>query len=554
MLLRARPRVLFTVGLMILGALLMACAPAAAPTTPARPTGEAKAEPKYGSWVHVAQSGYKAPHLDPHQTLIGAFHGQVGLAYSGLIRYKSDGDVSQLDYKIVSDLAERWEIPNDTTYIFYLRKGSKWHNIPPVNGREFTADDVVYSLNRIRTPGWVHAFMLEVADKIEAVDKYTVKITTKEPSASFLNFVANGYISMVAKEAVDPVQGLRTGPTIGTGAFILDFFDPNIGVHLKKNPDFYEPGLPYLDGVKHIQIPDASARLAAFRTKQIDSLGVTKVEREALIKQFPDLNIKEGVRGWSSDQFGLKVDHPPFSDVRVRAAVSKALDRETMIETVYFGEGWFTLAFPLPEANWNLSEEEFKKAWAYDLAGAKKLMEEAGYKDGFKTTLICANYGTQYISMCEMIVDYLKAINIAAAIKIIDQGTYTERVFRQGGEFEMYYGPQGTMSEADMWLSGYYHSKGNRNANVINDPKLDKMIEEQRRTVDPAKRKPILQDILRYLLQQNYHLHVRGSVSSTAYWPYYNNRIMNADYPTARGYRHVWLDKDDPSFKGRAAD
>ena len=153
-------------------------------------------------------------------------------------------------FPLEGDLAESWTQPNETTYVFKLRKGVRWQNKPPVNGRELTAEDVVYSVERFRTvKGNANAYMLASLDKVEALDKYTVKFTLKEPYVWFLDMLANPMaVAIIAKECVEKFGDLKKPESVvGTGPWMLDSYRPNVGYTLVRNPGYFVPGLPYIE-------------------------------------------------------------------------------------------------------------------------------------------------------------------------------------------------------------------------------------------------------------------------------------------------------------------
>ena len=136
--------------------------------------------------------GYDPPHFDHHLTLNFKTNTTLSFAYSTLVRYKVGSDVRPGTFTVEPHLAERWEQPDDTTYIFHLRQGVKWHNKPPLNGRELVADDVKFTYDRFLTEqGNPLRFMLESVDRIEVVDRYTVKFVLKEPFVWLVNVLAN---------------------------------------------------------------------------------------------------------------------------------------------------------------------------------------------------------------------------------------------------------------------------------------------------------------------------------------------------------------------------
>src|SRR5207237_1784029 len=172
-----------------------ATAPAAAPATPTAPAI------KRGRTIRTGHAS-TYPHLDPHQTTSSFTAGYgVGLWFSRLV--KVDVRVPVPATIPVPDLAESWEQPDDTTYLFKLRANARWQNISPVNGRAVTVDDLLYSLDRIRTPGFPNASALGAVAKIEAVDRMTIKLSLSRPGADFLVDLSGGNNAILAKENVE---------------------------------------------------------------------------------------------------------------------------------------------------------------------------------------------------------------------------------------------------------------------------------------------------------------------------------------------------------------
>jgi peptide/nickel transport system substrate-binding protein len=173
-----------------------------------------------------------------------------------------------------TNLAERWEAPDDTTYLFYLRQGVKWHNKPPVNGRELVAEDVKFTVDRFLTEqGNPERQLLESVDRLEVVDRYTVKFLIKEPFVWLLDILASAICMwVIAPEVAAKYGDLKKVETaIGTGPFLLERYEPNVKTVFKRNPDYFRPGLPYVDGVEWLVVEDESTGLAMYRTGQIDA-------------------------------------------------------------------------------------------------------------------------------------------------------------------------------------------------------------------------------------------------------------------------------------------
>jgi len=239
---------------------------------PAASWGAEAGPPKRGGILHAR--GWDPPHFDPHLTRAFMTHTALSFVYNKLLRHKVGPEVQPGTFIVEPDLAERWESPDDTTYIFYLRQGVKWHNKPPVNGRELVAEDVKFSFDRFLTvPGNPERQLLESVDRVEVVDRYTVKFLLKEPFVWLLDILANAMcVWIVAPEVGEKYGDFKKVETaIGTGPFLLEHYEPNVKTIFKRNPDYFRQGLPYIDGVEWLVVPDESTGLAMYRTGQLDT-------------------------------------------------------------------------------------------------------------------------------------------------------------------------------------------------------------------------------------------------------------------------------------------
>ena len=307
--------------------------------TPQALWAEAVGPPKRGGTLRVW--GYDPPHFDPHLTINGKTHTTLSFVYSTLVRHKVGAGVQPGTFSIEPHLAERWEALDDTTYVFHLRKGVKWHNKPPVNGRELVAEDVKFTFDRFLTEkGNVDRYVLESVDRVEVVDRHTVKFLLKEPYVWLINVLANPRsMWIIAREVVEQFGDLKKSQTaIGTGPFLLERYEPNVKTVFKRNPDYFRAGLPYVDGVEWLVLDDESTGLAMYRTGQIDCgpwhwWAVRQADLETLKKTHPHLIYQDFLSNVTGAIF-MRTDMPPFNDVRVRRAISHAIDRQGLIEAV----------------------------------------------------------------------------------------------------------------------------------------------------------------------------------------------------------------------------
>src|SRR5882672_11944932 len=221
----------------------------------ASPIGASAQQPKSGGVFRIGIPD--PPALDPHQVVNFLPQTVASLAYSHLLRFPAGPEqTSSTDFRILPDLAEKWEATSPTTFVFTLRRGVRFHKKPPVNGREVTADDVKYSLDRFRTRSPMKA-RFEPVQSIDVIDRYTVRIVLKEPFAPFLNHIASAsHTAILPREAEEKFKDFnQPEAVIGTGPFVLKSYEKGVRVVFERNPDYFMKGLPYLDGVTFEIVP-----------------------------------------------------------------------------------------------------------------------------------------------------------------------------------------------------------------------------------------------------------------------------------------------------------
>ena len=457
------------------------------------------------------------PHWDPYLTL--AFRTQVPYTFthSRLLRHKAGPSVAPGSFTIEGDLAESWTQPDETTYVFRLRKGVRFHPKPPVNGRELTADDVVYSLERFRTiKGNPQAYMLAVIDRVEALDRYTVKVTVKEPFAWFLDMIANPMtLAIVARECVEKFGDLkRPEAVVGTGPFMLEGYEPNVGFTLVRHPAYFQPGLPHVDRVDVTIDDDNASRLSAFLAGKYD-LGwenagaIARTDWNAIRDQLkrlrPTLRTAELPSNVAYRVF-MRTDKAPFSDVRVRRALSLAMNRQELIDAVADGAGRANGAVPLGLRDWALPVDQLGEGaryYRYDPVEARRLLAEAGYPRGFATVMDFNNYGSSFMDdAIALILKDLKAVGVDARLNTKEYGAYIAT--SATGNYEgMYYGATPFL-DPDSYLYTNYYPGHPRNVAKVNDPVLTDLLVRQRRTLDPQARKRQIHDIQRHVAVQQW--------------------------------------------------
>ena len=413
--------------------------------------------------------------LDPAKTTIGDEYVYVHLVFNGLSRIEPDMTVKP-------DLAESWAASDDLkTWTFKLREGVKFHH-----GRVLDAEDVVATMKRILDPatGSRARTNLSMVDKVAAVDARTVRFDLNIPYAGFADIFADRQLRIVPKDKLDE---LSTHP-IGTGPFMFKSWSPGDRLELVKNPDYFEPGLPNLDGVTLRILPESAARMAALESDAVDIVWSMPYESVEGIKNNPKLRI-DSVSTPTWDGVILNNARPPFNDVRVRQALALTVDKAAIVELALFGQGDPTFS-PIPP-----SHPYFNKALKFnppDIAKAKKLLAEAGYPNGFDVTMQVTQEREQRVRVGVSVRDMARAAGIRINIERVPFASYTANV---AGKAQMFVDGYFARPTIDTAIYPFYHASGSWNEQLwhYKDARVDALLDDARKTNDEAARKAIFE-------------------------------------------------------------
>jgi peptide/nickel transport system substrate-binding protein len=505
--------------------------------------------PKRGGILRVR--GFDPPHFDPHLPGGGfRMNATLSFVHSTFLRYRLGPAVSPGTFTVEPHLAERWDTPDETTYIFHLRQGVKWHNKPPLNGRELVAEDVKFTFDRFLTvPGNGARDLLEAVDRVEVVDRYTVKFILKEPFVWLLYTLAHmASMVIIAPEVVQHFGDLKTPESaIGTGPFVLEHYEPNVKSVFVRNPQYFRDGQPYVDRVEWLVVEDASTGLAMYRTGQLDCgpmewWVVRQQDLEVLQKSHPHLRYQD-CQAPGGTMLALRTDQPPFNDVRVRRAISMAIDRQGLIEAVW-GRGQPTPAIAPGLAAWSLPIDQLgagAQYYQYNPPEARRLLAEAGFANGLKTPLSATGgIGTDHLDAVQLIQRALKDVGITAELKLQEFGAYTATTAQ--GKFEgIAYGRFPLALNADRPFYGGYIRWDNMSH--VHDPTFTAMFQAQRRTQDMEARKHIVFDMQRYAAEQQYYIYLVSNLYTASWQPYVKNYAPNFTQDYGGRVAALWLDR-----------
>lgn len=529
-----RRGMLKTIGLGAAGAFAVACgggsssststtssgastAAAGVPSTPAVSLATGGTAKRGGTLRYVWQG---TSHLDVHQDSISGAQSIVSAVYDRLLRFQDKEQIPEPD--IAAAMPEQ---PDQTTFVFKIRPNVKFHDRPPVNGRVLTAQDVAFSLNRARTPDplFVNAGDLVNIDKIEATDNSTVRITTKSPDAVILTTLASYQFIMIAPETVEKFGDIKSGDAaIGTGPFMVRSFSPDTGAELVRNPNYWVPEQPYLDGMKQLVLSPADAWSQFISGNlEVSALAAEQVEGfdsyEAFIKS-TKLNLQTygGVSVASAQAHFMNNGDPLFKDPRVRQAFNLLADRQPNLKYGWpigavpsIALGYQHLGFGLPAAEYE-KLPGFRTGKAdreKDVTDGLALLREAGYtKDNpARWEIMGWSVPNRQIGIDELqlAAEMYKKVSggvLQPAVKGMEWGAWKQAEARK--QFQMISSAYSMGADAHDALQKMYHSKGGRNFAGFNDPQFDAMLDKERSIFNIDERKKAVADMLRYLNDQ----------------------------------------------------
>jgi peptide/nickel transport system substrate-binding protein len=362
-------------------------------------------------------------------------------------------------------------------------------------------------------------------------------------------------VAVVAREAVEKFGDLkRAESVIGTGPWMLDSYRPNAGLTFVRHPQYFQAGLPYIDRVEMVVDEDNASRMSAFLAGKYDlgwefpgTINRTDWEqiKDGLKQKRPTLRTAEFPSN-VMNHISMRTDQKPFSDPRVRQAMSLAIDRKGIIDAVYEGVGVMNPPVPAALKEWAIPLDQLgegSRYYKFDPAEAKKLLAAAGYPNGFPASVCFTTYGsTVLVDMSQMVLKQLKDVGIDAKLDQKEYGAYITTTFY--GKFDsMAYGPQTPFLEPDNFLYPYNVEGELKNQSHVKDPVVTDLLVRQRRTMDSAKRREIIHEIQRHLAKQQYYVQTASGVYVAVWDRALKNYGPNLGYDYGGRLLAAWLDR-----------
>ncbi len=547
-------------------------------------TGEMVEAPRYGGTITYPTASGIGEHADIwHGTHMGVSIVTGVLEKLSIPNWALDREVWDMrsayvqPEHLVGALAESWQVPDDLTYIFYIRQGVRWHDKAPMNGRALTAQDVVYNFHRMLglgsgfTEASPHAHDLTGIpfESITAESPRKVVMKLKRPYFTALNLILDWFVFIYPPEVIRQHGDAKDWRNlVGTGPFILTDLVDGSSLTYTKNPNYWgydakfpENRLPYIDRLRILEMKEEVTRLAALRSGRLDLVGGIGSSQIKLIDQVESLKrTNPDLVQWphfsrSETVYNLNLTNPYFSDIRVRIALQKALPLEEINQGYFNGQGnWIPhgmvgdslKGYYIPYEQWPKAlQEEF----AYDPQEAERLLDEAGYPRGadgirFKTHVL--HYENQDIAYPELVTEYWRRIGVKVQIRT---PPYTEAIalasqmkfeaIRNGEGGHHYFG--------EHLVTRFWGGAKIWNVIVAKDPEFDKMIDALRAANDLESYQKIFREADMYAIKKHWfiwgpdapHFHV-----SHKWVKGYNGEFWFGFVNRNPLLAHLWVDQE----------
>jgi ABC-type transport system substrate-binding protein len=512
---------------------------------------EPKTEPKAGGIMKVAATWDVGP-MDPTVSAAGGTVTVPNMVYNRLIGFVRGPKADAFEAELQPELAASWErSPDGMTYTFKIDPKAKWQNLPPLNGRQFVAEDAKFALQRYSKEGVHTAYYVNV-DSFEAVDASTLRVKMKRPVADFLNPLASNKQTLFPHELVD--SGDITKKVVGTGPWILKEAVPASNVTFDKNPEYWRKNV-LLDGFEFKIMPDTSARVAAFRSGQVEyaySPVSSYSELQALQKTNPDIQVNMVPLTYMTFTIAMNLSDPKYQDERVRRAISLAINRQEIITLVseQLGKALHVIPWTFVfDEEPTIESGQLGKWMRYAPDEAKQLLAAAGQQQMTVNNIFYA-YSASNERQAEVLAPQWRQVGITLTGGKADYTQFNSQWI--GGKIpDISTSAWGTSGyDADNWFYGQVYSKSGGNRWKINDPQIDQWAEQQQLELDPAKRREIQRKIWDRDLDMMYRPSLPNGFGFETYAPWMRGIRFGSDIKDSSSYytwgaqsENAWLDK-----------
>jgi peptide/nickel transport system substrate-binding protein len=522
--------------------LVLSVAPAVA--APADAAGPALIPGRPGGVMNVLTREDLAQGFSIHESVTLSTIWPAQPCFNNLVTFDPVKPLETFD-TVVPELAERWSWQDGyRNLVFFLRKTVKWHD-----GQPFTSKDVKFTFDMVReAPDATGKLRVNPRKdwygNVEAIatpDPSTVVFRLKRPQPSLLLMLASGDSPVYPAHVAPADQRTRC---VGTGPFRLKEWKRGEYVDYVKNPDYFVKGRPYLDGIRYLIVNERGTRTAALQAGRADAASPldSSPQIAAQLKAAVPGMVITRVGAGNADNLLLNITKPPFNDVRVRRALSRAVDRQAFIKAVLQGSGVPGGAMPpRPVGFWGLAATDL--GVPNDKAAARQLLASAGYTaaNPLRVEVVTRNLAI-YRDMASFVLNELKQVGVEASLRSIDTvewfGITSRKDFQIGANISGY-----GVDDPDSNFFEHYTCKSARNYTGYCDEEAEKLIERQSQELDVKKRLALVQRIQKKLEDDAARPMLSWRYDDYAHWPHVKNLIPRHNVYNYGRMQEVWLDR-----------
>jgi len=483
------------------------------------------------------------PHTDPHLTVSsGLLTWGTGQSYSRLFKF----DLNNGGPVVVCDLCSSWTLSTPITLNIKLRGDINWQDIPPLNGRTVTAQDIVFSLKRQATNEYPNASLLSSVADFTAIGDSDIVIRLLTPDSEILEKLADSHSRIVAPEVVKANGDLRRGPTIGSGPWITTESQADM-TRLIVNPSYYGD-IPYLDGLDIQVMPGQGTRVAGMRSKILDVAQADWSLISDATEKFEEIEWTGISNSAAGIEIAMNTARSPIDRQDVRKAMMLAWDpliADLMQEDATENEDYpsISLGLPLLNPDWQLSTTDLGNRFN-DPKQANTILSSTEGVPPEGLTIKVGEYGSEYIDMAQHMVEELTSAGIQTKLERVSTRTFGDEVW-VNGNYDIFVGAPLPISSTTGYLFAIHHADGPWNTTGYSNPEIDRLITAQAEEYRPDKRAEILLEIQQKILDGSHRFIIKKRSTYWMWWDY----VENFNPMTPRGDSHfltqVWLSQTE---------
>lgn len=461
---------------------------------------------------------------------------------------------------IRGELAESWEWEDPLTVVVKLRKGVMIPAKPGVipEPRELTADDVLFSYNRLDSSPKKIPTYFDHIEKVEARDAHTVVFKFKEYNAEWNYRFGYGYFSGIVPREMGDVDAKDWKNAVGSGPFQLAEYVSGNSQTYVKNPDYWdtetlgggEHRIPFIDELVYRIMQDEATQHTALRSGKLDILEIVRWQAVPELKRnAPELKWNRWLS--TNGQFvALRVDREPFDDIRVRRALNLAVNQREIVESFYGGNAEL-FAYPMHPDYHGYYEplekmpDSVQELFTYDPDRARKLLAEAGYPDGFSFKVQVTTANPAHMDLLPLIAAYLERVGVTIEIVPMEYPAFLSAMIRK--THTAGYLMNNGHTNPTTTIRKSFVTNQTWNPSMWSDPELDKKMDEVYRTRDEAERQKMLREMTVEIVDQAPYIWLPTPYLYTAWWPWvrnYNGELRAGAVRPGPIYARIWIDQE----------